>query len=217
MQTTYDWLPERVTRMERIARELSLELTWSTNSPASEQSLSACAKALQRVNIPFSATHREFLTHHNGAELVYTHVDADDPEPYGATFTIFSTDQIIDAVEECYFSTEHTRFMPRYFWDPTIPVIDLDDGDYLVSDPRIITNGEPAILWSEDETGPVYGDGISYVAHSFETCLIQMFDRIGLKRATPKSWRDSYQKLRFDWRAPDNRHRTNFPLDGSGS
>jgi hypothetical protein len=174
--------------------------------------LDTCAAALARINIPFGTSHRAFLRLYNGAIHSYSRVDADYPSPYGATYRIFSCAEIVEAVDKCYFCDEITDFFPKIYWDPTIPIVDLDDGHHLASDPRVITYGEPAIVWSDDELGATYGDGITCVAHSFETFLIQMFDRIGLKRATPDSWQDPYQKLRFDWIAPDNRHRTNFPL-----
>jgi hypothetical protein len=213
MESTYNWLPERIARMERIANELDLTITWHTNKPASEDDLNTCAAALAKINVPFGPSHRAFLRRHDGAIHSYTQVDADAPDdPYGATYTIFSCAQIVDAVERCYFDDEFNDFLPRIFWEPTIPIVDLDDGQHLASDPRVITYGEPAIVWSHNELGATYGDGITYVAHSFEAFLIQMFDRIGLKRATPDFWTDNYQKLRFDWIAPDNQHRTNFPF-----
>jgi hypothetical protein len=218
MESTYDWLPERIARMERVGHELDLKLTWSANPAATQQELRDCEAALTRINVPFGPTHRAFLRRYNGATHTYNRVDADAPDdPYGATYTIFSCARIADAVDKCYFRDEITELFPRIFWEPTIPIVDLDGGGHLASDPRVITYGEPAIVWSHNELGATYGDGITYVAHSFEALLIRMFDRIGLKRATPDFWQDPYQKLRFDWIAPDNRHRTNFPLSTNSS
>ena len=200
--------------MERIARELNVKLTWDVNEAASEDELRTCEAAFTRIDVPFGPSHRTFLRRYNGARYTYNKVDATHPDtPYGATFTILSCAQIVAAVEEIYLTEEPFAFLPKIFWDPTIPIVDIDDGHHLASDPRLITYGEPALVWGHSELGATYGDGISYVAHSFESFLIQMFDRIGLKRGTPELWEDVYERLRFDWSPPDNRHRTNFPLD----
>jgi hypothetical protein len=47
---------------------------------------------------------------------------------------------------------------------------------------------------------------------SFETCLILMFDMIGLRRETPEFWDARHESLRTGWKAPDNWHWTNFPM-----
>jgi hypothetical protein len=39
MEHTYDWLPERIARMRRVARELDLELTWRGYDPATDAEL----------------------------------------------------------------------------------------------------------------------------------------------------------------------------------
>jgi hypothetical protein len=215
MKPWYDWLTERVKRAERAAFELGAIFEWSQEVSASDDQIRECREELQRVKIALSSGHEGFLRIANGARLVWGAVNDDGSIRVANTITIFSTAQLCVAARGIYFpdpSFPNPEWMAQDFWEPTLPCMDLQDGNYLAIDPRIMTNGEYAIVWAESELGALYGDGISFVMPSFETTLSQMLDMIGLRREIPEFWEARSESLRSGWRAPDNWHWTNFPM-----
>jgi hypothetical protein len=114
--------------------------------------------------------------------MVWTAFDKDKRE-FGNTITLLSTSALREAAEKIYpRGLTDDRFERRRFWEPTLPCVDLQDANFLAIEPRIITNGESAVFWAGSELGATYGDGVFYIAHSFEDCLIRMFDAVALCR-----------------------------------
>jgi hypothetical protein len=209
----YHWLSERLARAQRIAKELELMFIWTQAPSATDDQLKECAAEFGRLNMPFSPSYRDFLEIANGATLEWNSFD--ETGELGNVITIFSTDQICEAARGIYLGNRPPEtdpiWMPQDFWEPALPFADLQASNYLAFDPDIMTDGEPAIFWAGSELGPTFGDGVYYIIHSFEACLIRMFDAVGLRRETPQFWDAQYALLQYRWMAPDNTHRTNFP------
>jgi hypothetical protein len=195
----YDWLAQRVEWTLRTAKALELNsFRWTVNAPARDEELQSCESALARIGIPFSPSHRAFLSLNNGAEFSFGGRTRDDVE-WGDSMSILPTSSLEAIANELDPANGRDTALgrPHFFWDATLPVIDLRDLNYLVINPRIITEGESSVFYSGSELGPTYGDGMFYAAPSFELCLMRIFDNVGIRREPPEFWHRR-SRLRHD-------------------
>jgi hypothetical protein len=178
----FDWLQDRISRLERLAAEGNEPCEWLACAKASEEDIFTCEQGL---GFPLSPGHRAFLRKSNGAQLSVTWRPGES-----ATFLILDTRGIVERygdLQRSYDAKARPR-KPGALWGRLIPVIDCQNFEYCVAEPEILTQAEYAILFASNELGPEWWRRYNYIAPSFEILLLLMIDRVVMSRQDPQFW-----------------------------